>query len=453
LLPDCWSTVGAALAVAEEKQLTATIAAKWIHDEDTHPRPVILAVDEVGHLSVGDDGVIGALLSGMSELITALYRLGRKAIGLVTALPNAAVKSLTSNRLVTAVELPVFTEEESSRFLTDQCPSLEGTYELAAILSFCGNHPRSLAIAAEYYNFHRTMPTPQFVASSCNWKSDQSPELNDIVTAMKESYETLAPGDGPAFAKLLRAAVVIKRDDGKSVIPPTVFWCDWKNNEGPPDPSYELYFLTRMFFWRLPRKQLESVNLSWDFFRCQYKMAVVPPLMKVESADADTKREIHTLKFSFLPVEDSHKLTGAVLGQKAGSCLLNLVDADFYYQPKAHNHRGIESMCVAKAENGTEYLCLFQSKINAEAADAFSALNQAAKDLSGIWKDGRKFLFIAYALDAKRPDYSKSAHPVVLINEANLDTYFTPTLARAVQLQLALHKHSYGKVTAARKHH
>lgn len=458
---DASTLVKDAIEVPKEKQLTEATVARYIHDQDppqdpSSPtlRPVIIAVDEIAFLSAGNDRLIANVLSGITALIKALRNCHRRAIGIMTALPNVDIMSI-SKRTVQVVNIPPFTEEESRNFLTKNCPDLQGSYHLEQILGYCGNHPRSLAIAVKLYKTHLIVPPPQYVAAECSWKINQRPEPETVVNGIKESYEGLGGGvEGSALATLRGGAVLMKRDDGRWMIPPTVLWCNCDKGEllKPFDP---VYHLTQMFLCgpgSLPTKQLEVVNRHWDFFRCKNKMKVIPELgIKVEQADGETELEIRTLTFCFVPDEISHKCKIAVLGP-IGKCLLDEVTVLDYYEPEAQNHRGFESMCVAKATNGTEYLCLFQCKINAEAKAAVEGLNQAAKDLSGTWKgkhlqQRRKFLFIVYALEAKRPDV-KSDHPLVLITECKLDAYFTPTLASAVRLQMALHKQSLGKVPA-----
>ena len=136
-------------------------------------------------------------------------------------------------------------------------------------------------------------------------------------------------------------------------------------------------------------------------------------------------------------------VTTSVLGPTKGSALqIDHIDSTKYYYPKASDHRAFESMCMAKSDDGgSEVLCLFQSKINADVAGAIEGLNQAAEELGALKVP---VLCVAHVVGASDKTTAQQGfrHAYILVREQEVEQFYTPTFARATHFLHARHSTS-----------
>lgn len=133
------------------------------------------------------------MLSALATFIKEIFEQSQrqaKALGLVTALPNTDMTSLSdrSPEFVAPVALSV---DESLRLLKAGVHATQAAPEhLKAMQLLCGGHPRSLATAAALYKSARppAVPLPHTLAQGCLWKPTQGSSASVMAQALEDAY-------------------------------------------------------------------------------------------------------------------------------------------------------------------------------------------------------------------------------------------------------------------------
>ena len=425
------------LLMLNARKLTSERVAMWVRAQNgVRNRPIIVAVDEIGNFL--NEGSVRCVLSEISEFIKEIWEQSmhqQQVIGLVTALPRVDLRSLSQRQPFVVRPAPL-SAEESKEFLKQQCGTISAQ-EVEEIVTICGGHPRSLAVAACKYKSStpNSVPRPDEVALACNWKSLEGIAVT-IATAIGEAFTQCDSAlNGRCMVQLNDLAMLMIRN-GHYAIPPTVLYCDEEDRT-------TLGNLYEMFACRtssVPTKNLENTNFHFERFKARFHLPVLPAAMKARANST-------VAYYCFDPSKPHNSFS--ILRQRTGFRVRDdfaVIDPTTCYFAASQNHRAFESMCVATSDNGvTQILCLFQSTINDELAAAIDGLNQAAEALAVRHWCNKPFLFIVFALGCS-PDapLKASDHPIVFVHRQNLHEYFTATLAPAAELCWMRHQEELG---------
>jgi hypothetical protein len=176
--------------------------------------------------------------------------------------------------------------------------------------------------------------------------------------------------------------------------------------------------------------QLELSSMHFDLLRSIWEMNVVPTSLPIEGApkwysNLTFPCRMTTSTSGILAWEGAEKkLVWNGLQPKLGE----------YYHPGQANHPWIDRFFIAVTKDGKKCLVLYQDKINAVGfTKAVGDLNLAADILTaGL---AMPVLCIANVIGASSETIKQSVfkHPYVLVRDSELDSFYTPNFAPAIQ--------------------
>mmetsp|Transcript_26748 Transcript_26748/g.63795 ORF Transcript_26748/g.63795 Transcript_26748/m.63795 type:complete len:670 (-) Transcript_26748:1516-3525(-) len=424
------------LSVLSLSYLRTLVAKAISHNNNDR---VCVCVDELRKLVVykkDEDGgfimvnkAVEEVLSELGYLSDYLHRNhSLKCTNIVTALSKATVKTTSERALL---PLALNTEQTAIDFIARAMNVTDQDNVRWKLHAVAGNHMRSIVVACDLM----TKGSSYVELASLFKKVYErlaSPLYNhdpiSIVNYVKESC--LYGGCGKVDSLPEDSEIVLDNQNG---VPPAIMLACF------PEESQDRKEILSIFentIYRDAPKQLEKTGSHYDLLRSHWGLPVIPIGMKVYR-EGGASVTTHFRDFVF-PVFSSgvtfDKDLFKIAGKKVVWAGLSPQLGE-YYHPSTTNHPWVDRFFLAKREDSSLYLVLYQDKINAEGfTDAVKKINLAVNMIKENLPT-YKVLCILNVIGASSQTKKQSdlVAPYVLVRNDEIERFYTVHFAPAIR--------------------
>ena len=394
-------------------------------------RSFVVAVDECRLIGNTNARQVASVLGSLAATV---HTDGIRCCVLLSSLAKDAWVT-TSERRIESVRLPRPKDDDVAQFVLDQFIASPTPQQLSMAVGVAGHHFRSAVVACQwmkeghevnYLKLYDYMK--QRFASTIS--SEEAAAVRNYIMASVKDTNCTCPPEAAAFT------------NSAGAVAPVFVWNAFdkhKNFDELQHPALQFFGCT---YFQGPAKQLELCGMHYDRFRALYGLPVVPCGLSVTTvANAGwfgnlvfpntIADETNLCKESLLECDKYKQVTRTKTKPEQGK----------YYFPGNPSHTCIDRAVVAYNKDSCETcLVLYQDKINAAGfPEAVKSLNKAAQLFA---KDYTQILCVACVIGAsdKTRKQNDFAFPYLLVRAQEVEAFFTPTFAPAIQFLRKRHE-------------